>query len=133
MSLVRHFEDVLVCHPAFDRVAVEQRRPRRAAYDKGHFPGDIGRVHERRIETLAPEGARQMSCVAQQKSPPVTQTLGGPLVHLKMRNPLQVVHINVGAGARVQQRSQRIFGRKLSLRVRPIAIDEDKPTLVGKR
>ena len=105
MNLVRHFEHMVVGNPTFSRVAVEQRWPCRAANDQREFPSDIGRVHERRIETLAAERTRQVSGVAQQEAPPVAQALSGSLMHFEIRNPLEIVQADVDADAGIEQRS----------------------------
>jgi len=103
VSLVRHLEHMAIRDPAFDCVAVEQRWPCRTANHKGHLPRNISSVRDRRIKPLTAERARQMTGVAQQKSPSIAEPLGGSLVHPKIGNPLQIVQANVGVDALIQQ------------------------------
>ena len=77
MDLVRHFQNVVVGESPLGRVAVEQRRLCRAAHDEGKFPGDVSRVHKRRVHPLAAERTGQMGGVAQQEAPPIAQALDG--------------------------------------------------------
>ena len=50
MNLVRHFEHMVIGYFAFGRVAVEQRRLCVATNHQREFPGNIGRIHERRVQ-----------------------------------------------------------------------------------
>ena len=76
MDLVRHLQHVVVGKPPLDRVAVEQRWLCRAAHDEGEFPGDVSRVHKRRVDPFPAERTGQMGGVAQQETPPIAQALG---------------------------------------------------------
>ena len=103
MDLVRHLEHMVVGGPALDRVAVEQRWLCRAAHDEGELPGDIGRVHERRVDPFPAERTGQVTGIAQQETPPIAQALGGALVHLEVGNPSQIVQADVDADAGIEQ------------------------------
>ena len=50
MNLVRHFEHMVIGYFAFGRVAVEQRRLCVATNHQREFPGNIGHIHERRVQ-----------------------------------------------------------------------------------
>src|SRR5262245_19830853 len=82
------FEYMAIGYSAFDRIAVEQRRPCFAANDQSEFPSDVSGVPKRRIEPLTAKRAGQMRGVAEQKSAPIACALGGTHVHLEIGPPI---------------------------------------------
>ena len=130
MNVIRHFKDVVIGNPAFGGVTLKQRRFRSAAHDKGKLPGDVGGVHQRRIDALPAKRTGQVRRIPQQESPPVADTLSGTLVHFEVRNPAHIVHADVGAGAGIEQRGQLVLRRKLGSRVGLVTIDKNKEAIV---
>ena len=112
VNVVRHFERVPVRHAAFDRVAREQRRLRCAAHDEGELPGDVGRVHERRVDPLPAKGTRHVARVAEEKSAAVAKALGLAPMHLEIGDPAEVVQADARAGPCVDGRRELGFGRR---------------------
>jgi hypothetical protein len=133
MNLVRHLEHMVVGGPALGRVAVEQRWFCGAAHDEGELPRDIGRIHERRVDSLPAERTRQVTSIAQQETPAIAQALGGALVHVEIGNPPQIVQADIDADAGIEQSSQFLGCGRLGPRVCLVAIDKNKPAVVRER
>ncbi len=133
VDLIRHFEHMVICGSTLGRIAVEQRRPGRAAQDEGELPGDISRVHERSIDPFSAERTGQVTGIAQQESPPIAQAFGGPLVHLEVGNPPQIVQADLDTGTGTEQCIQFVRRRKLVPGIGLVAIDENEKAVVGKR
>src|SRR6185312_12068135 len=117
-------EHMAIGYSAFDRIAVEQRRPCFAANDQSEFPSDIGGVPKCRIEPLTAKRAGQMRGVAEQKSAPIACALGGTHVHLEIGHPSQIVQSDIDANAVAEQSIEVVGRRKLGPRIGLIAIDE---------
>ena len=133
MRVVRHFEHMPVGEPAFDGVAVEQRRLGRATEDERELPGDVGAVHERSVDPLAAHRARKVPCVSEQETPPVAEPRGDAAVHLEIGDPAQVGDAGAGPDAGVDQRRQFRFGGRLGASVGLVPVDEQKKPILGQR
>ena len=133
MNLVRDLQHMAVGKPALGRVAVEQRGLCRATHDEGKFPGDVGGIHERRVQSFAAQRAGQMGGIAQQEAPPVAQALDHALVHLERGNPAEIAqpHLDAGPGSRAARPTRRLS--EVALRISLVAIDKNQPAVIRQR
>ena len=120
-------------HAAFDRIAVEERWLRRAALDEGELPGDVGCVHERRVDPFPSKRTGHVAGVAQQKPPAVAETLGFPPMHLEIGDPAQIAQARIGADAGVDRRAELGRCRRIVARVSWVAARENEPATVRQR
>ena len=87
MDPIGDLEDVPVGGMALELEAVEQRAAAPTLHLECELPSEIVSVMQSGVQTLSTERARQVTCVAEQKTPAVEQPLDETPVHAKRRQP----------------------------------------------
>ena len=107
MHIVRRFQSVVVRKSPARSRAVQQRWLRRATQDEGKLPGNVTRVHKRRIQAFAAERTGQMAQVARPADRhPSDQASDQAFMHLERRYPAQIGQPHIDTGPGIEQSAQ---------------------------